>query len=187
MNDINIQEEWKDIKGFEGQYKISNFGRVKSVERFVFCNSKEKPNKIEEKMLKQNEDRYGYKIVSLKSKGKTYIKKVHRLVAEAFIENINGLSTVNHKDGNKKNNRLQNLEWMSNADNSRHRTINLLSKPKLEKEQIIDILENCKPAKNQYNSGSSVSAFAKKYMVQRSTISKILNRERLYLRGLLCN
>lgn len=180
-----MTEIWKDIKDFEGQYQISNCGKVRSLDRFVFCKSKNKPNKINGCELKPRFDKYGYLIVNLKKHGKSYIKKIHRLVAEEFIENTYNLDTVNHKDGNKLNNDISNLEWLTNADNSRHRTINLLTKPKLNKNQVIDILENCKSEKRK--SDCSISAFAEKYKVRRATISDILKGKKLYLEALLCN
>ena len=88
-------EVWSDVKGYEGIYFISTFGRVKN--RFG-------------KMLKPSITRTGYPHVQL-SKGKTRCYNVHRLVAEAFIPNPKGLPIVNHKDENRSNNKVDNLEW----------------------------------------------------------------------------
>ena len=99
-------EYWKAIEGFEGEYSISTTGKVAS----------NKSNLI----LKSRKDRYGYLLVTLWFKGKAYTKKIHRLVAIAFIDNPNNLETVNHIDGIKTNNNLDNLEWLSIADNHRH-------------------------------------------------------------------
>lgn len=94
-------EMWKDIKGYEKLYQISNLGRVKSLPKFYQG----------EKILKSRKDRYGYLYVGvIKNKIKKYLK-IHRLVAEAFILNPNNYPAVNHKDENKLNNKIKNLEW----------------------------------------------------------------------------
>ena len=94
------KEIWKPINGFDGQYEVSNIGRVRSLDRYVFCKSKTKPNMFTGCIIKQKKDKYGYIVVGLKKNQKSYIKKVHRLVAFAFIKNPNNLPTVNHIDGN---------------------------------------------------------------------------------------
>lgn len=96
-----MQEIWKDIKGFEGLYQISNLGRVKSL----------KNNKI----LKNMTNEY-YFVGLYKNKIKKYMK-IHRLVAQAFIPNPNNYSCINHKDENKFNNNVNNLEWCSKKYN----------------------------------------------------------------------
>lgn len=102
-----MNEIWKDIKNYEGLYQVSNLGNVK---RILFINNKViKPN---EKVLKQNFDGKGnYKTVMLCKNGKKRRVTVHRLVAETFIPNPNNLPQVNHKDENKINNTVNNLEW----------------------------------------------------------------------------
>lgn len=113
---MNEKEEWKDIPGYLGYYKISNLGRVKSLERtIVYPPSKYYPNGrtrvLKEKIMTPCVDKKGYLFVQLFINGKFRSKKIHRLVAEAFIPNINNLPQVNHKDENKKNNSFSNLEW----------------------------------------------------------------------------
>lgn len=94
-----MEEIWKEIEGFEGDYYVSNFGKVKSL----------KNNR--EILLKFGKDRQGYLICSLCLHGKPHGKRVHRLVAQAFIPNPDNLPQVNHKDENITNNRVDNLEW----------------------------------------------------------------------------
>lgn len=101
---------WKDIKGYEGKYKISNYGDVVSLPRFKNNHSKlqEVPMK---KISKYTNKRNGYVYVYLCNDGKYKNIRLHRLVAETFIDNPNNYNQVNHKDGNKQNNRVDNLEW----------------------------------------------------------------------------
>ena len=104
-------EEWRAIDGTDGKYEVSNTGKVRSVN---YKNS----GKTQE--LKPAADPKGYMKTMLKIKGKWKTVKVHRLVAEAFIPNPKGLPQVNHCDGNKENNRIDNLEWATNKDNAHH-------------------------------------------------------------------
>ena len=103
-----MTETWKAIAGYEGLYEVSDLGRVKSLK---FC---------KEKILKPQKTRDDYLQVDIYKDGKVKHSKVHRLVAEAFIQNPQGLETVNHKDEVKTNNVASNLEWMSRGDNKRY-------------------------------------------------------------------
>lgn len=116
----NLENEiWKDIKGLNGEYQVSNKGRIKSKERFVKF-GKNTYRKVEEKILKSSDNGNGYKLVSLGKNNKA--KKIHRLVAEAFIPNPDNLPCVNHKDENKANNTVENLEWCTQAYNLNYGT-----------------------------------------------------------------
>ena len=99
-------EIWKDIKGYEGKYQVSNYGRVKSL------NYRHTGN---EKLLKPILQTDGYLYVSLCKPLKRF--SIHRLVAEAFIQNPDNLPEVNHKDENPTNNHVDNLEWCTNKYN----------------------------------------------------------------------
>ena len=111
-----MQEIWKDISGFEGFYEISSYGRVRSV----------KSGKI--LSTSKCGGCRGYLSVCLSKNGKRYGKLVHRLVAEAFIPAIEGLSEVNHKDEDKTNNRVDNLEFCDHKYNMNYGTRNIRSK-----------------------------------------------------------
>ena len=115
---MSENEVWKDVVGYEGLYQVSDRGNVYSVERL---NSR--GYKIGGRIMKPNYRRDGYLTVDLHSNGKRRTKKIHRLVAEAFIPNPNNLPEVNHMDENKTNNELSNLEWCTRKHNNNHGTI----------------------------------------------------------------
>lgn len=109
----------KAVKGYEGYYEVDQFGRVYSVDRVILVNDNgrqyDKPLKA--KQMKQTMHSKGYKTVSLTKDGKTKGMFVHRIVAEAFIPNENNLPMVNHKDEDKTNNFVENLEWCTASYN----------------------------------------------------------------------
>lgn len=133
-----MMEIWKDIKGYEGLYQISNLGRIKSFLRF---NGHKYINR--EKILKwQNNN---YPTVRLANNGQIKQYLVHRLVAETFIPNYENKPCVNHKNGNKKDNRADNLEWVTHKENTVHAyNHNLIKKTSIKKKTTI--LENVKKA-----------------------------------------
>lgn len=121
-------EEWKDIKGYEGFYEVSNTGKIRSLDHYI--RQKNNSKKLHKgKILNTWSDKIGYIVVGLNKYNKYKIKKVHRLVAEAFIPNPENKSDVNHKDGNKANNCVNNLEWNTRAENMQHAYNTGLSKP----------------------------------------------------------
>ena len=103
-----MEEEWRPIKGYEGLYEVSNMGRVKSLHRHQSA------------ILKQGMGHSGYMGVSLYKNGTRNRTLVHRLVATAFIQNPYNYEIVNHKDGNKNNNIVDNLEWCTSSYNTKH-------------------------------------------------------------------
>lgn len=114
------QEEWKDIEGFS-KYQISNFGRVKSKERTTIAGNRGGKRYRPEKIMKGCDFGYEYLKVNLRDdEGKTKNIKVHRLVCQAFIPNPLNKFFVNHKDFNRCNNRMDNLEWVTAKENSEH-------------------------------------------------------------------
>lgn len=114
-------ESWKDIKGYEGMYQVSNLGRVKSCIRVVNAgaNCNHDKSTIPERILKVNHSGK-YCQVILSKNGKVKAKTVHRLVAEAFIPNVNNFPCINHRDENKHNNRVDNLEWCTYKYNNEY-------------------------------------------------------------------
>lgn len=98
-------EEWRPAVGYEDRYAVSNFGRVRNHKGLV---------------MKQSKHRDGYLWIGLASKTNPYNVSIHRLVAKTFIPNPENKPQVNHKDGNKVNNRVDNLEWVTPSENVRH-------------------------------------------------------------------
>ena len=157
-------EVWKDVVSFEGRYLVSNLGRVFS--------------KITKKVLKQNLHPNGYFTLATKiggRKGKAVCFKVHRLVALAFLPNIENKPFVNHIDGVKTNNNVNNLEWCTAKENTDHaiRT-GLLDYSKriavkvLNEEQTDFIKENYTPFCREFGSRS----LAKMFGVSKTTVVK---------------
>ena len=129
-----MEEIWRDIKGYEGKYQVSNLGRVKSL--YYKCkmgyNGKSKLLGI----YKNRNNDYGYYFTPLNKNGKHKNFFIHRLVAEAFIPNPNNLPCVNHIDEDKSNNKVDNLEWCSYKYNVNYGTCKTRSMLKRSKPVI---------------------------------------------------
>ena len=105
------QEQWKPIQEFNGEYEVSNLGRVRSMKRYYGMVGRIMPQTIQRK---------GYYAVTFHMNNKAYCRKVHRLVIEAFTPNPDSLPCINHIDGNKLNNHVSNLEWCTYQANMQH-------------------------------------------------------------------
>lgn len=103
---------FKNVKGWEGLYVVNEQGVIKSTAR--------NGNGFKEHVMSQSTDSYGYKVVKMRNKDKVCTLKVHRIVATAFLPNPNNKPQVNHKDGNKTNNSVTNLEWVTASENIKH-------------------------------------------------------------------
>lgn len=116
-----MKEVWKDIPGYESLYQVSSLGNVRSCEH-VCTHPKSKTGTCirKSRILHQCDDTSGYYRVTIQVNKLRADYNVHRLVAEAFIPNPDNLISVNHKNGNKHDNSIDNLEWMSYSDNTRH-------------------------------------------------------------------
>lgn len=111
------KEIWKDIVGYEGLYQISNFGNVKSLDRVVkYCNNKTYVYKSKIRKPSVSE----YRLIALSKNGLVKMVKISRLVALHFLETDSNRKIVNHKDFNKHNDNIENLEWVSYSENSIH-------------------------------------------------------------------
>ena len=114
-------EEWKDIPGYEGSYQVSNLGRVKSVPRKVPYKGGPSYALLKGKIMSLSVEKDGYLVVALSKKGARKMHKVHRLVAAAFIGGEHRGLQINHIDGDKSNNSVDNLEWCSCKQNILHK------------------------------------------------------------------
>jgi len=158
-------ERWRVIKDFP-DYAVSNLGQIKR----LTPGRKTRPGKILKGAIKPP----GYPMVNLRKQGKTYYRRVHSLVAQAFIETNHEDLTVNHKDGNKINNHLSNLEYLSQADNNRHaQSLGLrpsgskCSWARLNESDVKEIL-------SLSTHGMSQGKIGKKFGVNQSSVSLIV-------------
>lgn len=106
-----MAEIWKDIKGYEGLYQVSSLGNIRSL-------NYNNQNRVQ--ILKTAKQKNGYLVVGLSKNGNTKCARVHRLVAKEFIDNPYGKESVNHINGNKADNRVENLEWCTQTENMQH-------------------------------------------------------------------
>lgn len=116
-----MEEIWKDIEGYEGLYQVSNYGRIKSLN---YNHTKQ------EKIITPVSNHRGYLKVTLSKNNVRKNKNIHKLVAIAFILNPNNYNIVNHIDGNKLNNKANNLEWCTAKENTAHAFKHNLMKPR---------------------------------------------------------
>ena len=116
-------EEWRNIEGFGGFYQVSNTGKIRSM------GQKQHRGKGEWFMRSLSKTHDGYLKIRLVANGRDVTQRVHTLVARAFIPNPNGFETVNHKDGDKTNNNVDNLEWADRHYQMRHAYKHGLKKP----------------------------------------------------------
>ena len=151
-------EIWKDIAGYEGLYQVSNLGRIRSLTRKVSVVGKKNGRVFKGKIKKDvREKKNGYLVVSLFRKGNSKRFFIHRLVATAFIPNSNDLPQVNHKDEDKTNNKVSNLEWCDAKYNTNYGSC-------IEKR----IAPQCKRVSQYTISGAYVQSFASMADVERT-------------------
>lgn len=121
-------ETWMPMPSYNGQYEISNMGRVKSLDRVVIKKSGENAS-IAGRILKQYKRQSGYLKISVSKDGKRKTFDVHRLVGVVYIDNPENKKEINHKKGNKLDNRASSLEWKTPSENAQHKWDNGLQKP----------------------------------------------------------
>lgn len=113
-------EEWRPIQGYEGLYEVSDWGRVKRLEKsYVERNNRKAVHILEEKILKLAKFKKGYLYITLTKNGERKTKAIHRLVAETFLPNPNNYNVIHHINHNPQNNILENLEWMKKEDHDK--------------------------------------------------------------------
>lgn len=162
-----MQEVWKPVSDYEGYYEVSNYGNVRSVDRIVKVKNYYRP--IRGRVLKHVLGNSGYLFVRLSKGNKVKQVDIHRLVALAFIANPNNYIQVNHKDENKLNNRVDNLEWCSASYNINYGTRNERSSLKNSKPinqydkqgKLINTYSSILDAGKQFSSKSAFSNISK--------------------------
>ena len=165
-------EIWKDIEGYEGLYQVSTYGNIKSLPKVRRNGTGTYIQK--ERLLKPSNTSTGYKKVELCKDGKRKGFKVHRLVAIAFIPNPDNKPEVNHIDGNKINNNIDNLEWVTSSEKTIHAYETGLSpnKKELDEIRIIEL----------YNKGTSKEEISRMFDVSNVVIARILKENGIRLR-----
>lgn len=139
---VCMQEEWRDIKGYEGLYQVSNLGQVRSLDKIDRWGRFRKS-----RIIRSRFNNSGYRVINLSKSGtqKTYL--VHRLVAESFIPNPENKPEVNHIDEDKLNNAVSNLNWMTNKENCNYGTRNDRSSTNRNQKEIAKKVDYKKIAK----------------------------------------
>ena len=176
---VDYEEIWKDVEGFEDFYKVSSFGNVQSKDRSVITKTgKVMFFKGKKLFLSLNGSGYNTVCIKIRSLGISKSMTVHKLVATAFLTKKSTDTEINHIDGVKTNNSVENLEWCNHTHNIRHAFKTGLFTPKsafiypnsqLNKEQILEIRELFK------TSDKKLTEIAKMYNVSREIISKLKN------------
>ena len=171
------KEIWQEVEGYSGIYFVSNFGSVKSVDHF--CEGRTGSGKQTGRLLKAQKCYKGYLRVSLSFNKKKKAVSVHRLVAKAFIPNNENKPQVNHINGIKDDNRVENLEWCNNSENQIHAVKTGLCNPNYGEKHYMAKLsnENVGEAISLHKSGFKNIELAKKFNVSAAAMSKILKRE----------
>ena len=158
-------ERWLPIEGFESTYHVSNRGRVKS-----FQNG--------ERMLSPWPVAKGYLMVELRDNGKRSGRTVHRLVAEAFLERPSESHEVNHLDGDKTNNHLSNLEWVTTQENRDHAVATGLHTCGEETCTAKLTADEVREIRHRYSEGTYQRVLAEEFGVSRSHVSDIVNHKK---------
>lgn len=163
-------EVWKAIKGYEGLYEVSNKGRVRSLDR-IDCRGQKRKGKC----ILQKKTEKGYLYLQLSNSGVIKTFRTHRLVAQTFIQNPENKPQVNHINGIKADNRVENLEWTTPSENLKH-AVNLglkqapkgteNGKSKLSEKQVIEIYK-------RVHKGEKLKKLAVEFGVSISTISNV--------------
>ena len=163
-----MKEVWKDIENYEGLYQVSNLGNVKRL-RGKGCN--------QERLIARNINKYGYVYRTLHNKGISIKHKEHRLVANAFINNPYKKSTVNHINGIKTDNRVENLEWCTIIENKQHAINTGITNTKGEKNHFSKLTEQQVLEIREIGFSQTRISLSRKYGISSSNVTRIIKRE----------
>lgn len=167
-------EEWRDVDGLEGFYQVSYLGRIRSMDRVLI--SKRYSNKKVEGKIMKGYDNKGYLMAKLCKANVCKGMLIHRLVALAFIPNPENKPDVNHKNGIKTDNRVVNLEWSTESENTQHaHRIGLMPIRKGEKSGHVKLTDN-QVLEIRSIKGKKLSDIALEYGVAKATVHAIITR-----------
>ena len=174
----------KDVKDFEGLYSVNEAGQVFSHAKTVGVGSNGgvRHQALQELRPTKPSKKTNHLRVYLAKQGKKYPRLVHRLVADAFLENLNGLPFVNHKDGNPENNHVTNLEWCTERENSLHAYQFGLWKPPMQKgasnsnSKLTE--QDVRQIRERHANGESSASIASDFGINPKTASMIVLRQR---------
>ena len=186
-----MAEIWKDIKGYENGYQVSNYGNVRSLDRETI-NKNGTIKRYKGKILSLGQNKNGYKFCCLHKSLNRKIGKVHQLVARAFVDNNEDKPEVNHLDGNKANNNAENLQWCTRSENIKHAYdtgLNYVSDRQKRLTSLANRGEKCSKSKltefdvQVIRDAWATGAFTQKYLsdkffVGQDQISRIVNYKR---------
>lgn len=177
-----ITEIWSPVVGYESLYEVSSFGNIKSLNRLT--NNQYKAYFLKGKQLSPATDKGGYKYVCLTDLNKkSKFKYVHRLMAESFLKPIPGKEFVNHIDGDKSNNYISNLEYVSKSENTIHAYsigkmgVGINVRAGSNNSHSVFTESDVMKIRNLHSKGENCFRLSKQFNVNNSTISRIIKRE----------
>jgi hypothetical protein len=172
-----MKEQWKKVAGFEEFYEVSNLGRFRSLPKVI--NGRWGRTKYKGRIITPTKHSHGYGVLSLVGEDGKFSVRSHKYVALAFCDNPESKPCVNHIDGNKMNNRADNLEWVTHSENTLHAfKTGLMNNPSGSECHNSKLEENeVKHIRKMVDGGFYQQSFlAECYNVSKSTISDLIHR-----------
>jgi hypothetical protein len=174
-----METEWKPVVEYEGLYEVSNFGEIRSLDRFIKKSPSGRMAFVHGKIIKQFACNERYLKVSLSKNGNAKTHRVARVVASVFLDNKDSKGQVNHKDGNRFNNKADNLEWATQEENMRHAVKAGLHPPQIGEDHGCAILneDDVRKIRTLVQKGIGYRPLGAMFGVDHSTIYRIVHRK----------